>query len=289
MIDKFTKEQEEHLVVVRDKYLKIGLSTEPFTNQQAIDFAKRFQKELGREYTATVVMPGIIHAWYATCLLACGGDIQNQVDNLIWPAYPAQGHLCSSWLAYYDYMKFLGVKFECNSKLFDLLFESSKFGNIYSLENGFVIISQKPSKLCFKNKVLHCETGPAWEYADGTKGYSLNSVIVPQELVETKSEDLDCNKFISLQNAEVRREFIRKIGIERLCIKLGSKILDRQGTYELHEIDLKGATGKWPYLKMLNPSIGIWHMECVDKSCSTVEQALNWRNHGIGTKPVILT
>jgi len=46
----------------------------------------------------------------------------------------------------------------------------------------------------------------------------------------------------------------------------------------LHEIDLGGATGKWPYLKMLNPSIGVWHMECVSKDCKTVKQAITFRN-----------
>jgi hypothetical protein len=32
------------------------------------------------------------------------------------------------------------------------------------------------------------------------------------------------------------------------------------------------------YLKMVNPSIGTFHVEGVDPQCATVEQALNWRN-----------
>jgi len=65
---------------------------------------------------------------------------------------------------------------------------------------------------------------------------------------------------------------------------MGSIVLDKQEniegvcTYELHEMDLGGTTGKWPYLKMLNPSIGVWHMECVDKTCKTVKDAIRWRN-----------
>ncbi len=49
-----------------------------------------------------------------------------------------------------------------------------------------------------------------------------------------------------------------------------------------------GATGKWPYLKMLNPSIGVWHMECVDRSCKTVKDAIKWRNQS-EINPSILT
>jgi hypothetical protein len=30
---------------------------------------------------------------------------------------------------------------------------------------------------------------------------------------------------------------------------------------------------------MVNPSVGCFHIEGIDPSCATVEQALNWRNN----------
>ncbi len=33
-----------------------------------------------------------------------------------------------------------------------------------------------------------------------------------------------------------------------------------------------------PYLKMLNPSIGVWHVEGVAPAVRTVQEALNFRN-----------
>jgi hypothetical protein len=99
-------------------------------------------------------------------------------------------------------------------------------------------------------------------------------------LAETRAVEIDCNEFPKIQNVEVRREFIRKVGAERLLHKLGSKLLDKRGDYELHLLDLGGTTGKWPYLKMLNPSIGTWHVEAVGKECNTVTKALNFRNGG---------
>jgi arsenate reductase-like glutaredoxin family protein len=39
---------------------------------------------------------------------------------------------------------------------------------------------------------------------------------------------------------------------------------------------------------MLNPSIGVYHIEGVHPECDTVEKALNWRNQSEGS-PVILT
>ena len=127
---------------------------------------------------------------------------------------------------------------------------------------------------------LHCDDGPAIHYPDGWSIYALNGVRVPEWLVETPTTDLDARKFAELQNAEIRREFVREVGIERIATELGAEVLDRRGEYELLAVDLGGRTGKWPYLKMRNPSIGVWHLEAVTKECATVEQALNWRNGG---------
>ena len=43
--------------------------------------------------------------------------------------------------------------------------------------------------------------------------------------------------------------FCVRLGVERFCEKVGSTVLDKQGDYELHLIDLGGTTGKWPYLQ----------------------------------------
>ena len=89
-------------------------------------------------------------------------------------------------------------------------------------------------------------------------------------------------------NAEVRREIVRKIGIERACQQLAAKVVDRQGElYELLLLDL-GDKRRRPYLKMRNPSLGVYHLEGVHPTCKTVEEALRWRNNS-AAQPVILT
>ena len=121
------------------------------------------------------------------------------------------------------------------------------------------------------------------------KLYFLNGVLVPENIVMTPAEQLDCHILLKEKNAEVRREIVRKIGVERIRQKLNAKILDKSsdGIYELLNLDL-GDGRQRPYLKMRSPSIGVYHIEGVPTEIDTVEQALNWRNQTVD-KPVILT
>ena len=145
----------------------------------------------------------------------------------------------------------------------------------------FCMVSDRPEVLLVNaENQPHCTSGPFCRWRDGSKLYSVNGVRVPAWLVETPAEALDPARFAGIENAEVRREFVRKVGIERICSKLGTEVLDRQGDYELHMVPLGGTTGEHPYLKMRNPSIDVWHMEAVAKGCRTVEQALRFRNGG---------
>jgi hypothetical protein len=153
----------------------------------------------------------------------------------------------------------------------------------------FVMVSDRPKVLTLDTRgQLHNETGMAIQFSDGWGLYRLHGVTVPRELVMTPAERLDPRDVLKDTNAEIRRERVRKIGIERVCAALGAKVLDQQGEmYELLSLDL-GDNRTRPYLKMRNPSIGVFHIEGVHPDCRTVEAALKWRN-GTATPPAILT
>ena len=199
-------------------------------------------------------------------------QVRAQVKNFVYPHF--DGEFYSYYTAWHMFMRSIGVNIKTSTDIID---DQLQFGFVYPLEK-FCIISDRISDIRRNARGLHRDGGPALSYLDGTKIWSLNGVRVPQWLAETKRDKMDCREFAKIRNAEVRREFLRKVGVETLCQSLGSVVIHKQGDYELHEIDLGGDTGKWPYLKMLNPSIGVWHMECVDRGCRTVEQALIWRN-----------
>ena len=133
-------------------------------------------------------------------------------------------------------------------------------------------------------RILHNELGPAVQN-DIEDLYFLNGVLVPDWLVLTAERDLDPEKMLELDNAEVRREFVRKVGAERIVSTLSCGAVDkasfstddgREHPYELHRLNVRGE--RWTYLRMINPSVGLVHFEGVPNECETVQQALNFRN-----------
>jgi hypothetical protein len=146
-------------------------------------------------------------------------------------------------------------------------------------DDRIVAISRKP--ICrWKDGVLHNETGKSVGFPDGWGIYNLNGVSVPEHVVMTAPEDMTetwlQEHFLQEQNVEVRREILRKVGAEIVCQRLGANPIDAKSNYTLLLVPL-GNGDEAPYLKMLNPSIGIWHVEAVGRECRTVEDALAFR------------
>ena len=185
----------------------------------------------------------------------------------------------ASWLGYYDY-----CKTAC-----DLGDETHKLGGLWQIAQnaGWFLpckrmcwVSERHCKL-HRNAEgqLHNDQEMALAYPDGWGIYALNGVFMQPEHVLTKAEELDPGLILSEANVDIRRELLRKIGIERFLLRAKHQTLDKVGNYELLSIDLLGIRAA-KFLKMLNPSIGVWHVEGVHPSCQTVEHAINWRATG---------
>lgn len=209
-------------------------------------------------------------------------EIRTQIDLIKRRAIPGKvyephimGHWLAARLAWYAFMpEVLGI-WEYPG-LWSTFIEIQKIGFLYPCVD-FIVVGSKPLELYRNERGLHKDGGPALSWNDGTKAYFLNGVRVPKWLAEIPAMQIDCARFSKIANVEVRREFVRKVGIERLVTKLGARTIDKQGDYEVIMVDLGGRIGEWPYLKMLNPSVGVWHLECIDSRCTTVQEAINFR------------
>lgn len=195
----------------------------------------------------------------------------------------------SGWTAFYDFMQRIGVEFDADwgfDKWKNFVTKSGVFATVLCENVAFVCI--RPCEV-HRNVAgdLHNEKGMAIRWRDGYGEFSLNGVWVEESLVMTPAEKIDPVILLKEKNAEIRREIVRKIGIERVCQKLGAEVVDRKDDYELIMLDLKDGR-KRPYLKMKNPSMGVFHIEGVEPRIKTVKDALAWRN-GCEGDPLVLT
>lgn len=215
-----------------------------------------------------------------------GGPLQSQsrhqisrsVQRQIVSAW-AQYRGCQLWVAWYAYVTFLrdvcGWEDESLTAFaFDEQLARSAGWTWWSEE--VCAISDRPCAIARNERgQLHCTTGPALEYRDGWGVWAYHGVRVTEQIV-MNPETLTKEQIASERNAQVRQVMVERIGIERVCQMFHAKVLDMQGTYQLLDLDL-GDGLRRPYLKMLNPSIGVWHVEGVPPQCATVQQAINWR------------
>jgi hypothetical protein len=181
-----------------------------------------------------------------------------------------------AWSGWFEFAKLIGCRFdEDKYSLFTGYSREVQFIIPYT---GIAFISEKPTSIIWKDRRLHNDAGPAVLFDDKYSLYCLNGVRVPEKLIITPVEQLQPDEWINHDNAEVRAQFVRKFGVERL--KSYGRTVDASGDYEL--IDLTKLFPRknryTPYLFMKNPSTGTIHAEGVSDQCQTVVSALAWRD-----------
>jgi len=283
MIEKLTTEQEAKIPEYIEKWVKIGKSTEQCSVEKTHEIINDFYKHVQNFPPPEIVIK--------SSPKACWEYIQEQTGMKMDFVMPyLTGSFDANIFSYYDYLIDV-LKINVNEnikKLYTIWKQTTNLGIIYVFDD-VCIVSKKPISIHTNtNGDLHCEDGPALEYEDDLKIWSLNGVRVIEEIVMTPWNEIDCTKILKESNAEIRRELVRKVGIERVIEQLGAECIDTKTVqidgedrpYELLLLDI-GDNNKRPYLKMINPSIGTYHIEGVHPDCKTVDDALEWRN---GTK-----
>ena len=230
------------------------------------------------------VRSAVRSAVYSAVYSAVGSAVRSEVDSAVdsavrsaiksaWNRYIG-GQFWASWAAYTSFFdRVCGLR---HAKLVEARAYERALSHCgwWWPHKEFCICTERPSTIRLASGQLHADGKPAVEY-DGWSVWALHGVRVPRWLAEQRDSEIDPRKFSAIDNAEVRREFVRKVGIERIISATGAKSLDKRGEYEL--LQMRVGDERWTYLKMLNPSIGTWHVEGVDNRCRTVVEALNFR------------
>uniref|UniRef100_A0A6M3KV25 DUF6745 domain-containing protein n=1 Tax=viral metagenome TaxID=1070528 RepID=A0A6M3KV25_9ZZZZ len=318
-ISKLTKAQEGLLEVYREKWTKIGLSTEQATFEQALEYARKLYTQLLEKPKPLVfLLKSPLQAWTAVSIAASdkleevlGYDLKQMRENndkaqkdlqsilesesfdpkkyneeqIVWPY--SDGTNWSGWAAFYDYMETV-LKIEL-PPIWHIWKDQVQFSLLWCLDD-ICVISQHPIEINMVNGLLHADGKPSIKYSDGFSCWSLNGVAVPQWLSETSIDQIDVHRITELTNAEVRREFVRKVGLEIIYSQLNGRIIDEKTVfldtpeeknwpchYKLVELNFGNNTLR-RVLEMPNASLHeMWHVEYVTETCNTIEEAMNFR------------
>lgn len=293
-IDKLTPEQEAKFPEYVKEWTARGLTTTPQTQEQAEKDFTEFQRVVLKmdKPAPVVLLSSPDDCWREVCRRNADND-EEYKDLLKDPVYPYfDCQFWAGWAAFYEYARVeLGVSYD-NMNEYQSLLACIKYGMVWPTER-VCVVCQPPSVIKVGPRGLHCEDGPAVSYNGKFEIYALNGVRVPKELVMTPSEELSVEWFTKQSNADVKAEFVRKFGVERM-LEMG-KLVDSYTKYpaaEGYEWWHKSKYELWdmavlfegleyqPYLKMVNQTTGIFHVEAVSPECRTVPEALRERFGG---------
>ena len=159
-------------------------------------------------------------------------QLGDQLWDQLWDQLRGQlrGVVSSWWLAYPTFYALLNDIEGIEQVDPELIKKAESFRDALMCQfwlpmKGVSILSENHTTLHRDNRGrLHCENGPAWEWADGTTVYAMQGVRVPEWSTE---ENLDYEKvFNEIDNTEQRRVIIEAGGWEKAVSYLNLKALD---------------------------------------------------------------
>ena len=312
-IEKLTPEQEALFPKYVEKWVAIGTNTDRLDYDTCVPIINNFRLMIQMKTAPLIIVENPIEAWVACCLHEVGvsneelldemrlvfhGNPKNRVIPKAEMAYQS-GSFFANVFSFYDYMiRELKIPLEPQLKARYDVWEATKdVGCIYPLSD-LTILTQKPIEIhtieLRGSRVLHKDGGPALSYSgEGDfKIYSLNGVMVPEYLAVTPEENLELDLYNQEKNADVKAEFVRKVGIERF--KDRGRLVDSyknysksshgwwyKSEYELWEMEsLFEGLSSAPYLSMKNQTVDIYHFEAVSPECTTLQKAILERFDG---------
>ena len=260
-IDTMTAEQAARMPEFAQRWIDIGLSTEPADFDRATDAALRAYKlcnlerpmvilRMSSPYGATL---GGILAWALLRELAAG-EVRSQVESQVGSQVGSQvrsqvrsqvesqvgsqvesavnndcgGALWASWAAYVAFIRdVLGwrdpvlERFEIDEALVQ------SCGWVWWHEN-VLAISDRPEQLHRDTSGrLHNASGPAIRYRDGWALHYYHGVLMPADAIDDRST-ITVKRIRDEQNAEVRRSLIELYGYERYVQDAKLKEIDKR-------------------------------------------------------------
>lgn len=227
-IEKLTPEQEAKLPEYRDKWLKIGLSTEPLDFEAAKKAACAAYRVAGLaepEYFFAFRSP--MEAAREIAKMQGTTNLNGIISDQIYGCHDA------GWLSFYDVMLDLGI--EEVQKLIPLM-DLAKVCGWWSPYKNYVVFQDRPELIKMDDRnLLHCEDGPAIRYRDGFSVYSWHGVRIPAEWI-TDRKSLSAKTALTWANMEERRAACEIVGWANILNELNAVTINKDVNPEIGEL-----------------------------------------------------
>ena len=298
-IEQLTNDQVAKFPFYINKWKQIGLCTLPAHRKMAeegirLAYATAKLKAPRIVWTTSPLVSGLVRHFLRDQKFmdnigknvwdSVGDSVGASVRDSVWASVrdsvgaSGYGQHDANWIGFYDYFRTECLLKEETERLVGLTMITNAAG-WYLPHEKICWVSERHNILNLNAKgQLHHEGGIALAYPDGWGIYALNGVRVDPWMAEMSIQDMEAKQVITITNVDQRREVIRRMGVDLLVHRLGAKVLDKHGDYQLLSANLGEGFEDCRMLKMLNPSLeGVWHVEGVHPDCDTVEKAINWR------------
>ena len=265
---KLTDAQIDRFPQYMERWLKIGLSTEPLDRDAASAAIDEVYVCAGKKPPEIKIflnspLAGAVGAAFLKELKISGNQVWNQVRNQVWEQVGDQvwnqvrnqvweqvgeqvgdqvrnqvnkagyGSHDAGWLAFYDFFK-TETNLECCKKITGLINAAMNCGWFWPFENA-VIITERPRKITLDDqKRLHCENGLAIEYPDGWGVSVWRGVHIPEKWV--KGEKPTAKEAITWKNMEQRRAACEIVGWECILKELKATTINKDDDPEIGEL-----------------------------------------------------
>ena len=244
--EKLTAEQKALLPVYRDKWLEIGLSTEPLDFEKAKIAVCAAYESAGlskptKFYTAKSPLDAIRVIQEINPKMKAK-DIFNDMTY---------GCHDANWLGFYQYFRDV-LNLKVCEKLNGLM-DLASHGGWLNMYEDIVVFQDRSEHIKFDDQNrLHCENGPAILYRDGYGVYAWHGVRIPSEWITNKGE-LTAKTALTWVNMEQRRAACEIVGWAKVLRELNARVIESDedpmiGT--LLEVDIPDI-GKENFLKVL--------------------------------------
>lgn len=246
MIDKLSDEQNAKLPEYVDRWMNIGLSTEPVNMEKATEAVKlAYRLAEQKEPTQFFHAKGPLDAIKIIQKLDPSKSKNDIIHEMMFGNHEA------SWLSFYQFFRDeVGIE-EC--KRLDGFIELAQYCGWCSLYEDVVVFQDRPEIIKFDDENrLHSEAGPAIKFRDGFSVYAWHGVRIPKEWIENK-KSLTPKIALTWENVEQRRAACEILGWTHILNTLKAKVVNQDEDPEvgtLVEVNLPDI-GKTKFLKVL--------------------------------------